>query len=131
VGKHDELHGSLIQIDVWVNDWRKIKLAAPNPDCPACGKREFEFLDAETNEFVAVLCGREAVQIAPPRSTTIELDSLSDRLGSLGPVEKNNYLVRFSPNGVEMTIFTDGRAIIKGTDDVSLARSLYAKYIGN
>src|SRR5687767_11111088 len=66
VGKRNELHGSLMQIDIWANDWRKIKLAAPHPDCPTCGKRNFEFLDAEAQEFAAVLCGRNAVQIAPP-----------------------------------------------------------------
>ena len=130
IGKTDQLHGSLIQIDVWANDWRKIKLAEPNPDCPACGKRNFEFLDAESAEFAAVLCGRDAVQIAPPRPTTIALEALSEKLGGLGPVKRNDHLVRFSPNGYELTIFTDGRAIIKGTDDVSVARSLYAKYIG-
>jgi adenylyltransferase/sulfurtransferase len=130
-GNRDALHRSLIQIDVWQNDWRKIKLAGPNPDCVACGKREFEFLDAESQEFAAVLCGRDAVQIAPPNATSIDLQSLAEKLTPLGDVRVNEYLLRFNHNGTELTVFTDGRAIIKGTDDISAARSLYAKYVGN
>jgi len=129
-GNRDALHRSLMQIDVWQNDWRKIKLAGPNPDCVACGKREFQFLDAESQEFAAVLCGRDAVQIAPPNPTKIDLKALAEKLTPLGDVRVNEYLLRFNHNSTELTVFTDGRAIIKGTDDVSAARSLYAKYVG-
>jgi molybdopterin/thiamine biosynthesis adenylyltransferase len=130
MGNRDALHRSLMQIDVWQNDWRKIKLAGPNPDCIACGKREFEFLDADSQEFAAVLCGRDAVQIAPPNPTQIDLKSLAEKLTPLGEVRVNEYLLRFSHNGTELTVFTDGRAIIKGTDDISAARSLYSRFIG-
>ena len=126
----DVLHRSLIQIDVWQNEWRKIKLTDPNPDCIACGHRKFEFLDAEAQEFSAVLCGRNAVQVAPPRAVKLDLASLSDRLAPFSEVKQNEYLLRFSPDVYEVTVFTDGRAIVKGTDDISVARSLYAKYIG-
>jgi adenylyltransferase/sulfurtransferase len=119
-----------MQIDVWQNDWRKIKLAGPNPDCIACSKREFEFLDADSQEFAAVLCGRDAVQIAPPNATSIDLQNLAEKLAPLGDVRVNEYLLRFNHNGTELTVFTDGRAIIKGTDDTSAARALYAKYVG-
>jgi adenylyltransferase/sulfurtransferase len=130
-GNRDSLHRSLMQIDVWQNDWRKIKLAGPNPDCIACGKREFQFLDAESHEFAAVLCGRDAVQIAPPNPTSIDLKALAEKLAPLGDVRVNEYLLRFIHNATELTVFTDGRAIIKGTDDISAARSLYAKYVGS
>lgn len=129
-GKRDALHDSLMQIDVWQNEWRKIKLAEPNPDCVACGKRSFEFLDAEAQEFSAVLCGRNAVQVAPPRAVNLDLAVLRDRLAPFKDVKQNEYLLRFSPDVYEVTVFTDGRAIVKGTDDISVARSLYAKYIG-
>lgn len=129
-GKRNALHGSLMQIDVWQNDWRKIKLAGPNPDCVACGRKRFEFLDAEFQEFAAVLCGRNAVQIAPPKAVKLDLHELRSRLCFVTYVESNEYLVRITPDVYEMTIFADGRAIVKGTDDVSVARSLYAKYIG-
>jgi adenylyltransferase/sulfurtransferase len=130
VGKTDHLHKSLIQIDVWDNDWRKIRLSEPNPDCPTCGKGEFEFLDSESPAFSAVLCGRNAVQISPPTPSNLDLIQLAERLGKLGNVKQNEYLVRFEANGHELTVFRDARAIIKGTDDIAEARSLYARYVG-
>jgi molybdopterin-synthase adenylyltransferase len=130
VGDSDAKHGSLMQFDVWQNDWRKIKLSKPNPDCRACGLRIFDFLDSESPEFAAVLCGRDAVQISPPDSTSFDLEALRSKLTHLSDVKQNDYLVRFSIDGNEITVFRDGRAIIKGTDDVSVARSLYARYVG-
>jgi adenylyltransferase/sulfurtransferase len=126
----NSMHRSLIQIDVWRSDWRKIKLSAPNADCETCGKRNFQFLNAETNDFSAVLCGRDSVQIVPPRLTKINLGILADRLTNLGTVKVNEYLLRFNAGDYELTVFRDGRAIIRGTDDVSTARSVYAKYVG-
>ena len=131
VGARDELHGSLMQFDVWANDWRKIKVSKRNPECPACGLRRFDFLDAETPEFAAVLCGRDAVQIAPPNPTTIDLESFGEKLGHLTNVKRNEYLVRFTSGENEITVFRDGRAIVKGTDDIAIARSLYARYVGS
>ncbi|HMO79594.1 MAG TPA: ThiF family adenylyltransferase [Pyrinomonadaceae bacterium] len=130
VGDIASLHRSLVQIDVWANDWRKIKLAAPNEDCVCCVKKRFEFLDAEAREFAAVLCGRDAVQIAPPTKSSIDLRTLAVRLRDLGEVKQNEFLVRFTADEKEITVFVDGRAIIKGTDDISAARSVYAKYVG-
>jgi adenylyltransferase/sulfurtransferase len=130
VGDLDALHGSLMQFDVWQNDWRKIKLGEPNPDCRTCGQRIFDFLDAERQEFAAVLCGRDAVQIAPPDGTTIDLEGFGSKVAHLGQVKQNQYLVRFAVGDNEITVFRDGRAIIKGTDDLSVARSLYARYVG-
>jgi len=130
-GNTDRLHKSLIQIDVWNNDWRKIKLGKPNEDCETCARANFEFLDSETGEFSAVLCGRNAVQIAPPRATRINLPQLAERLESLGEVKQNEYLVRFTTGANELTIFADARAIIRGTDDIAVARSLYAKFVGS
>src|SRR5688572_1410081 len=99
VGKRAELHGSLMQIDVWANDWRKIKLAGRNPDCKTCARREFEFLDAEAVEFSAVLCGRNAVQIAPPTPVRLDLVELSKKLAPIAKVKQNEYLARFSADG--------------------------------
>jgi len=129
--KRRKLHRSLIQIDIWENDWRKIKLSKPDPECVACGRRSFEFLDSESPAFSAVLCGRNAVQVAPPSRTEVDLSLLADKLSKLGSVKQNEYLVRFEANGHELTVFRDARAIIKGTDDISEARSLYARYIGS
>lgn len=131
VGKAESLHQSLMQFDVWQNDWRKIKLGAPNADCKTCGQRNFEFLEAENVEFSAVLCGRDAIQISPLTATNLDLQALAQRLKTLGEVKQNEYLVRLKYDIFELTVFRDARAIIRGTDDVSAARSIYARLIGN
>lgn len=130
VGDFSSLHRSLLQIDVWTNDRQMIKLGKPAEDCTACGLKQFEFLAADAAEFAAVLCGRHAVQIAAPRETTLDLPSLAARLERLGEVKQNEYLVRFLSGDNVVTVFRDGRAIVQGTDDISHARSIYARYIG-
>jgi molybdopterin/thiamine biosynthesis adenylyltransferase len=130
VGDTDSLHRSLMQFDVWANDRQRIKLGEPSPDCVCCGRHSYEFLDADTQEFSAVLCGRNAVQIAPPRSIELDLASLAGKLQNVGDVKQNEYLLRFISGENEMTVFRDGRAIIKGTDDIPAARSLYARFVG-
>jgi adenylyltransferase/sulfurtransferase len=127
----DELHGSLLQFDVWKNEWRKIKLAAPHPDCPTCGLGQFETLSPTSAETAAVLCGRDAIQISPSQPTTVNFSSLAERLRPAGDVKFNEYLLRFKTGPFELTVFQDARSIVRGTDQISTARSLYAKYIGN
>ena len=129
-GKTNTLHKSLIQIDVWQNDWRKIKLGKPNADCETCGKRNFEFLEAENADFFTALCGRDAVQIQPQNASEIDLQNLAEKLKNLGEIKLNEYLLRLTIDGYELTVFKDARAIIRGTDDISTARSIYAKYVG-
>ena len=129
-GNSDKLHRSLMQFDVWQNDWRKIKLSEPNAECKTCGQKNFEFLDAESQEFFAVLCGRNAVQISPANSAEIDLQTLAEKLKNVGAVKQNEYLLRFTSGNYELTIFRDARAIVRGTEDVSTARSIYAKFVG-
>ena len=130
VGDFDSLHRSLMQFDLWQNDRQKISLGEPNVDCKTCGQHVYEFLDADAREFSAILCGRNAVQIAPPKPTQIDLGALAAKLQNLGDVKQNEYLVRFKTGDSEVTVFQDARAIIKGTDDVAAARSIYAKFVG-
>jgi molybdopterin/thiamine biosynthesis adenylyltransferase len=129
--KIGDLHNSLMQFDVWRNEWRKISIGKPLPDCPTCGLGEYETLNAEARDFAAVMCGRHAVQISPTDSVHIDLDALRRKLESSGDVKANDYLVRFRTGEYELTIFQDARSIIRGTDDIATARSLYSKYIGN
>lgn len=131
VGKTDKLHKSLMQFDVWENDWRKIRLRKPNEDCQTCGRKNFEFLEASNQDFFTALCGRNAVQIQPPNSRQIDLQKLADKLKNLGELKLNDYLLRLNVEDYELTVFKDARAIIKGTDDLTVARSVYAKYIGS
>ena len=130
-GHPEELHGSLMQFDVWRNEWRKINPGAPLPNCPTCGLEQFETLNATAGEFAAVLCGRNAVQISPTTVGKVDFPGLAERLRPNGEVKFNDYLLRFKTSEFEMTVFPDARAIIRGTDEIATARSLYAKYIGN
>lgn len=130
-GEVAALHGSLMQFDVWRNEWRKINPGSPATDCPTCALGKFQTLEAAAGEFAAVMCGRNAVQISPSQPTQIDFKTLSERLKGSGEVKFNDYLLRFRAGEFELTIFQDGRSIIRGTDEMTIARSLYAKYIGN
>jgi len=130
-GHVEKLHGSLMQFDVWNNEWRRIKLESPTPECKTCGLGRFETLDADAVDFATALCGRDAVQLSPRNSTRIDLAALAERLRSSGEVQINPYLLRLRAGEYELTVFQDARAIIRGTEDVPTARSLYARYVGN
>ncbi len=115
-------------LDVWNTSLRQIDQPPPDPDCPACGRREFIYLDGERRAPIS-LCGRNAVQIHE-RDRPLNLPELAARLERLGTVRQNDFALRFFLPPYELTIFADGRAIIKGTQDVGIARSLYARYLG-
>lgn len=127
----EDLHGSLMQFDVWRNEWRRISIGKPAENCLTCARHEFGLLASENQEFAAVLCGRHAVQVSPAQPGRVDLVELSRRLGSAGEVKGNDYLLRFRTGEFELTIFPDARSIIRGTDDLATARSLYSKFIGN
>ncbi len=115
-------------VDVWTGDIRQVAQPGPAAECPACGRREFPYLAGERRAPVS-LCGHNAVQIHE-RTRPLELRDLAARLAPLGPVRANEFALRFEAPPYLLTVFPDGRAIIKGTTDVGLARSLYARYIG-
>jgi molybdopterin/thiamine biosynthesis adenylyltransferase len=128
LGKLDDLHGSLLAADLWTNHFQQVR-PRRLPDCRVCGAREFARLGARTTA-TTTLCGRDAVQISPAESRQLDLASLADRLRPLGEIRANDYLLRFQSGPHSLTVFADGRAIIQGTHDPAVARSLYAKYIG-
>ncbi|HLO00123.1 MAG TPA: ThiF family adenylyltransferase [Pyrinomonadaceae bacterium] len=130
-GQDEALHNSLMQFDVWRNEWRKINPGPPSPDCVTCGLGRFENLEAVSGDFAAVLCGRNAVQISPARGTRLNFAQLAEKLRFTGEVDFNDYLLRFRTGEFELTVFQDARSIIRGTSEIKTARSLYAKYIGN
>jgi adenylyltransferase/sulfurtransferase len=130
-GHPENLHKSVMQFDVWHNEWRRIRADERVQDCLTCGLGRFESLQAEDREFSAVLCGRQAVQVLPTHPVRVDLLALSQRLESAGEVKGNDYLLRFRTGDYELTVFQDARSIIRGTDDIATARSLYAKYVGN
>src|SRR5690606_29226264 len=105
-------------------------------DCRACVQRQFDFLEGRAGSSATSLCGRDAVQLTHRRSEApLDIGAIAERLRSHGKVIANDYLVRvaISENGkpFELALFPDGRAIDKGTAEASVARSLYARYIGS
>ena len=132
VGATDALNTSLLAMDIWNVSLDRIPLPDPDRACPACGKREFPFLDHASLAHTTSLCGHDAVQVLPHVSQPLDLEELRARLTPVGETSANRFLLRFRPTGQdhELTIFSDGRAIVKGTTDSSQARSLYARYVG-
>jgi molybdopterin-synthase adenylyltransferase len=118
----------LTTVDVWSGEIRQLDPPACNPACPCCARREFPHLDG-ANRVPISLCGRNAVQIHE-RARPVDLGDLAHRLSALAPVRANDFAVRVTLDPYELTVFPDGRAIIKGTTDVGVARSLYARYVG-
>lgn len=129
VGEREAVNRCLVAVDVWQNHFTAIPVTR-NPECPVCGQGIFRYLDGEAGLRTTSLCGRNAVQVSPDRGIKLDFSNLINRLKPLGEVSTNGFLVTFKTNGYELVVFGDGRAIIKGTDDESKARALYARYIG-
>ena len=119
----------LLTVDLWDLRFEAVHIAR-DPECPACGQRRFPFLEAEEEFAATSLCGRNAVQVVPPPGARVDLSALGERLAAVGQVRRNPFLLEVIVEGATLTIFPDGRAIIKGTDDLSVARVLYARYVG-
>ena len=126
-GHPECVHARITTIDVWSGVVRQIDGPERDPDCPACARGEFPYLD-ESPRGPATLCGRNAVQVQ--ERDKLDLLELKRRLEPLGEVHANEFALRFIAPPYEMTVFSDGRAIIKGTSDTGVARSFYAKYVG-
>ncbi|MBP6822199.1 MAG: ThiF family adenylyltransferase [Acidobacteria bacterium] len=129
-GQIEKLHGSLLQFDLWQNSFTKLKMRQRTADCPTCQQGKFEFLSARAGQLATSLCGRNSVQITPAVSHQIDLAELAAQLRGVGEVSHNRYLLKLKTAEHEITVFTDARSIIKGTDDLAVARTLYAQYIG-
>jgi molybdopterin/thiamine biosynthesis adenylyltransferase len=129
VGAEDRLRRTLLSFDVWTNQRTEIAADKPHPACRACGQRDFIHLAGEGRPHIT-LCGRNSVQIHE-RQRPVDLEDMSQRLKPHGTVRHNDFVLKFWHEPYEMTLFPDGRAIIKGTTDTAVARSLYAKYVGS
>jgi adenylyltransferase/sulfurtransferase len=127
-GNQSDVRRVITTLDLWHGPVREVRQPNRDQNCPCCGKRNFEWLAGRRDEPVS-LCGRNAVQIHA-RERAVNLDELKDRLSALGPVRANEFALKFLNDPYELTVFPDGRAIIKGTTDPGLARSLYARWVG-
>jgi molybdopterin-synthase adenylyltransferase len=129
VGANAQLRRTLLSYDVWSNDRSEMAADKPRPGCQTCDQREFPYLAGERRPQIT-LCGRNSVQIHE-RSRPVNFDEMSARLQPHGTVKHNDFVLKFWRDPYEMTLFPDGRAIIKGTDDTAVARSLYARFVGS
>jgi adenylyltransferase/sulfurtransferase len=125
----EKLRKTLWSFDVWTNEHAEINAAKPRQGCRACGEHNFIHLAGEGRPHIT-LCGRNSVQIHE-RARPIDFAEIEQRLGMLGVVRHNEFVLKFWRDPYEMTLFPDGRAIIKGTTDTGIARSLYARYVGS
>jgi adenylyltransferase/sulfurtransferase len=123
-----DINRQLLAIDLWRNEFKQISVQKDD-QCPACGGT-YEFLDGTHGVKTTALCGQNAVQVYSTGSGAVSFEALKERLGRVGNVIYNKYLLRFLVDSTEIIVFPDGRAIIKNTNDESYARGLYAKYIG-
>ena len=127
-GARDELRRTLLSYDVWSNEFAQVSAAHPRKTCRACDQREFLHLEGQGRPPIS-LCGRNSVQIHE-RRRPIDFDEVTRRLTPHGQVKHNEFVLKFWRDPYEITLFPDGRAIIKGTNDPAIARSLYARYVG-
>ena len=119
--------------DLWQNRFHTLPLIGLRESraCTCCGKGKYEWLEGRAGTHTTTLCGRNAVQVVPATRQGVDFAELAKRLANLGPVSHNRFLLRFSAEDVDFSVFADGRAILKGTDDIALARTLYSRYLGN
>lgn len=129
VGARESLRRTLLSADLWRNERAEILAEKPRAECQTCVRRNFPYLNGEGRPQLT-LCGRNSVQIHE-HARPIDLAEMSERLKPHGIVRHNEFVLKFSKEPLEMTLFPDGRAIIKGTTDTAVARSLYAKYVGS
>lgn len=127
-GRTEAVCARLVSHDVWTGERSSVRTDRADPDCATCVRREFAHLDADTRGS-ARICGRDAVQV-PGGDRPVDLAALAESLARLGGVRSTEHVVRFSCPPHELTVFADGRSIVKGTQDMRLARSLHARYVG-
>jgi molybdopterin/thiamine biosynthesis adenylyltransferase len=134
----DAINRSMINIDIWDNQFHQLNVTSAYEAgrCPCCKQRRFEFIEGKFATAGTALCGSNAVQLTQmfKRGQGPNFDLLADRLKHHGPVKRNAFMLRatFNDGGseYELTLFNNGRAIIKGTHDPRIARSIFAKYVG-
>ncbi len=133
-GQRTLIRPQLTMLDVWTGEYRQLDFRNfPEASrCPACRLGERRWLSGQDAAGTTVLCGRNAVQITPANAAGLDLARVAESLRASGTVTTNPFLVRVTLNqpAVQVTVFRDGRAIVQGTDDPALARTLYARLLG-
>jgi adenylyltransferase/sulfurtransferase len=131
LGRPDLVSTTLLDFDPWTNARRRLDISnSKRDDCPCCARRRFEFLEGGVSDS-ALLCGQNAVQVAPARDGQLDLESFAALWRGHGTITITHFFARcVLDGGLEITVFADGRGIVRGTKEPSTARSLYAKLVG-
>lgn len=131
-GNRSAVSTDLLVVDLWENRTRRISLRSlhEKSDCPCCKRGEYEWLEGKASSQTARLCGRNAVQVVPSEPHAVDFDQLVQNFPPAAVLVRNQYLVRLAVEDYEVSVFADGRAIIKGTDDLAAARTIYSRYLG-
>jgi adenylyltransferase/sulfurtransferase len=134
MGRIDAINRHLVNIDCWTGEIRNLRVqkAYDRGDCPCCKQKKFDFLDGKFASTMTTLCGRNAVQINMPEGTQIDFEAIAAKVRPLAtaPPKFNKFMLKFAIDAYDITVFSDGRAIIKGTNQPDQARTVYAKYVG-
>ena len=137
-GNYASVSRTVLSIDVWANTISQLKVEGlrEQGDCQCCKQGNFEYLDGKMGSDAESLCGRDAVQLRHRQSTDgVDLAGIARKLEHHGKVRSNDFMIRADiaegDHEYELTLFADGRAIVKGTAEASVARSVYSKYVGN
>jgi adenylyltransferase/sulfurtransferase len=124
----------VLSLCVWENGFRSARSftkTLPRAGCPVCARESFPALESQAAAEVVKLCGRRSVQVAPSGRERPDFDALEDRLARVGRVRRSPQLLNADLEDVSLTIFSDGRCVVRGTEDPGRARSLYDRYVGH
>lgn len=129
---YESINKTLLEIDVWDTRYKQIDVSSLRNlnNCPTCKSHKYRYLEAENGVMTTLICGKNAVQVMYRNISNIDLEKLAKRLASISDVSSNEFMLKFHVKDHEFTVFPDGRAIITGTNDLSMAKSLYSKYLG-
>jgi len=129
-GNLDPAQVRLTSYEIWMHRFQRIDIGRESmATCPVCSDGKFEYLNGSPLRTIT-LCGRNAVQLIPGVKGDINFTELSKSIAAFGPVQFNDFLLKCSSPPYEITLFKDGRAIVKGTEEPGLARSVYSKMVG-
>jgi adenylyltransferase/sulfurtransferase len=131
VGRRDEVPRKIALFDLWEGVQELVDLPPRHQGCLCCGERRFEYLDGGQGSETTALCGRDSVQVGRRGGSALDLDEVARQLAPLGKVERTRFLLRAEIEKYRLTVFADGRAIIGGTSDPAVAKSVYARYLGS
>lgn len=130
-GNIDDLRQGVLYFDLWRNEIKQVVFGESQKECSCCVKGDYRSLNDKRDTLTVSMCGRRTIQIKPPLPVLTPIEKIANRLKMKYPIRYNEYLLRLElEDDIHITLFADGRALIHGTDDIAIARSLYARYIG-